>query len=161
MQGKKEAQTGDRRGAPSGNQASLAGGGEGRVYLEHCSPAQDSRKSSGPWAKENLPSQLGPYPELPRPIGLTGHTPFTHTPSVLSRPFTSLNVGTIPTAAFNSDNTLILLLGTSFHALCQLQKPGSAYPSLLYLIPDTWPFIVPTQPHHPLGRTESPPQPIS
>ena len=36
------------------------------------------------WAKESLPPQVGPYPELPRPTGLTGHTPSTHTPSMLS-----------------------------------------------------------------------------
>lgn len=63
-------------------------------------------------AKESLPPQLGPYPDLPRPTGLT---PSAHTPSTLSSALSLPRTqGQTLTPALNSDSTLILLLGPLF-----------------------------------------------
>lgn len=63
------------------------------------------------------------------------HTLCTHTLIALPR-FHFLEHPDYPGA--NSDNILILLLGTSFHAPCHLQQPGSACPPLLHLVPHIW-----------------------
>lgn len=82
--GKREAQAGERLGAPGESLTSLAGGGELRIYLMHCPAAQGSLGTGGQPGKGEPASPARSLPGAATSMGLTGHTPSARAASTLS-----------------------------------------------------------------------------